>query len=178
MSKVKKQIGDQVMITAGQFKNRIGKLVAKESHGWKVELDDGLQVAVSFPMVALVQNSEQQTETENSTVEGITAESTDSNQTEEPVDQGNSEAQTKQTADSESGEQDITKMTVKELQTIAKQRGIGIARTKSDFLRIIKEKNPDEDLDQLVGKTLFNRISELHISRLRTKADLVRMLSE
>ena len=190
MSKVKKQIGDQVMITAGQFKNRIGKLVAKESHGWTVELDDGQQVAVSFPMVALVQNSETQAETENSTVEESAVESTDSNQTEESVDQADSETQTEQTEDSEAtsnteeqdpnteaGVQDITKMTVKQLQALAKQRGIGIARTKSDFLRIIKEKNPDEDLDQLTGKTLFNRVSELHISRLRTKDDLVRMLA-
>ena len=191
MSKVKKQIGDQVMITAGQFKNQTGKLIVKNRGGWTVELDDGQQVAVSFPMVALVQTSELQSEPENSTVEGITAESTDSPQTEEPVDQADSEAQTEQTTDSDSesneveedmnseaGGQDITKMTVKELQTIAKQRGIGIARTKRDFLRIIKEKNPDEDLDQLVGKILFNRVSELHISRLRTKEDLVRMLSE
>jgi len=178
------------MITAGQFKNRIGKLVAKESHGWTVELDDGQQVSVSFPMVALVQNSEQQTETENSTVEGITAESTDSPQTEEPVDQAESDFQIEQAGDSEAistieerdlnaeaGEQDITKITVKQLQALAKQRGIGIARTKPDFLRIIKEKNPNEDLDQLVGKTLFNRVSELHILRLRSKEDLVRMLS-
>ena len=142
-------------------------------------------------MVALVQNSEPQTETENSTVEVTTAESTDSNQTEKPVDQADSVAQTELTVESESasnsqeqdpnteaGEQDITKMTVKQLQTLAKQRGIGIARTKSDFLRIIKEKNPGEDLDQLTGKTLFNRVSELHVSRLRTKEDLVRMLSE
>ncbi|MBT7790553.1 MAG: hypothetical protein HN757_16920 [Calditrichaeota bacterium] len=66
---------------------------------------------------------------------------------------------------------------MKQLQALAKQRGIGIAPTKSDFLRIIKEKSPDDDLDQLVGRTLFNRVRELHISRLRTKADLMRMLS-
>jgi len=59
---------------------------------------------------------------------------------------------------------------------LAKLHGIGITRTKPDFLRIIKEKNPDEDLDQLKGKTLFHRVSELHISRLRTKEDLVRLL--
>jgi len=189
MSKVKKQIGDQVMVTAGQFKSQTGKIVDKERHGWIIELEDGQRISVSFPMVALVQTSELQTETENSTVEGITAESTDSPQTEEPVDQGNSEIQTEQTTDSdatpkteeqdpnaESGDLDITKMTVKQLQALAKQRGIGIARTKSDFLRIIKEKNPDEYLDQLTGKTLFNRVSELHISRLRTKEDLVKLL--
>ena len=68
-------------------------------------------------------------------------------------------------------------LTVKQLQALVKQRGIGIARTKSDFLRIIKEKNPEEDLEPLKGKVLFDRVSELHISRLRTKEDLVRMLS-
>jgi len=68
-------------------------------------------------------------------------------------------------------------MTVKQLQALAKQRGIGIARTKDDFLRIIKEKNPEEDLERLKGKVLFDRVSELHISRFRTKDDLVRMLS-
>ena len=190
MSKVKKQIGDQVMITAGQFKNRIGKLVAKESHGWTVELDDGQQVAVSFPMVALVQNSETQAETENLTVEANAIESSESTQIEDDVAQAESDTQTEETSapeseanteeqdmNTEAVKQDITKMTVKQLQSLAKQRGIGIARTKSDFFRIVKEKNPDEDLDQLVGKTLFNRVSELHVSRLRTKEELVRMLS-
>jgi hypothetical protein len=190
MSKVKKQIGDQVMITAGQFKDSVGTITSKERRGWTVELEDGQRVSVSFPMVALVQNSETQAEVETQPSEQETAaETTDSDQALEPIDQADSETQTEQTTDSDSesneeeqdpnveaGEQDITKMTVKQLQALAKQRGIGIARTKSDFLRIIKEKNPEEDLDQLTGKTLFNRVSELHISRLRTKADLVRML--
>ena len=190
MSKVKKQIGDQVMVTAGQFKSQTGKIVDKERRGWIIELEDGQRVSVSFPGVALIQNSEPQTEGETQSSDQATAtESIDSIQTEEPVDQADSEIQTEQTPDSESesnteeqdpnaeaGAQDITKMTVKQLQAMAKQRGIGIARTKSDFLRIIKEKNPDEDLDQLTGKTLFNRVSELHVSRLRTKEDLVRML--
>ena len=180
------------MVTAGQFKSQTGKIVDKERRGWIIELEDGQRVSVSFPGVALVQNSEPQIEVETQPSEQqAVAESTDSPQTEELVDQAESEIQTEQTGDSEgtsnteaqdpnaeSGEQDITKMTVKQLQALAKQRKIGIARTKSDFLRIIKEKNPDEDLDQLTGKTLFNRVSELHVSRLRTKEDLVRMLSE
>ena len=192
MSKVKKQIGDQVMVTAGEFKSQTGKIVDKERHGWTIELEDGQRVSVSFPMVALVQNSEPEIEDEAQPSEQETAaEATDSDQALEPAEQEDSETQTEQTEDSaatsnteeqdpnaEAGAQDITKMTVKQLQALAKQRGIGIARTKSDFLRIIKEKNPDEDLDQLTGKTLFNRVSELHISRLRTKEDLVRMLSE
>jgi len=192
MSKVKKQIGDQVMVTAGQFKSQTGKIVDKERRGWIIELEDGQRVSVSFPGVALVQNSEQQADTGSQSSERETAaEATDSNQIEEPVEQADSEAQNEQTEDSEAAsnneeqdplseanEQDVTKMTVKQMQAMAKQRGIGIARTKSDFLRIIKEKNPDEDLDQLTGKTLFNRVSELHISRLRTKDDLVRMLTK
>jgi len=72
---------------------------------------------------------------------------------------------------------ELSNLTVKQLQTLVKQRGIGIARTKSDFIRIIKEKNPEEDMEQLKGKVLFDRVSELHISRLRTKPDLVRLLS-
>lgn len=67
-------------------------------------------------------------------------------------------------------------MTVKQLQALAKQSGISIARTKADFLRIIQAKHPGEDLQRLKGKTLFDRVSELHISRLRSKEDLLRLL--
>jgi len=179
MSKVKKQIGDQVMVTAGEYKEKTGKIVDKERHGWIIELEDGQRVPVSFPMVALVQNLEQQADMETQPSEQETAtESTDSNQTEQTVDSESESNAEEQDPNAAANEQDITKMTVKQLQALVKQRGIGIARTKSDFLRIIKEKNPDEDLDQLTGKTLFNRVSELHISRLRTKEDLVRMLQD
>lgn len=187
MSKVKKQIGDRVKITGGQFKDSVGTITSKERRGWIVELEDGRQVSASFPMVALIESSEQHTDQEPQPAAEETA--AESIQTEETVDQADSDTQTEETTDSESAsdtegqdpnsqsaEQDVTKMTVKQLQALAKQRGIGIARTKSDFIRIIKEKNPDEDLDQLTGKTLFNRVTELHISRLRTKADLVRIL--
>ena len=198
MSKVKKQIGDQVMITAGQYKGQTGKLTAKDRRGWTVELEDGHQVSASFPMVALIESSEQQTDQETQpSAEESAVESSESIQTADDPAQADSDTQSEeitapesetntedqddssiQDPTQEADAQDITKMTVKQLQTLAKQRGIGIARTKSDFLRIIKEKNPDEDLDQLTGKTLFNRVSELHISRLRRKEDLVRMLSE
>ena len=176
MSTVKKQIGDSVMITAGQNKNEVGVIVDQERHSWTIELEDGSRVTASFPMVALVEPSteveqtdevEMITETESPVVE------TEASQEADPAVVGEVEPTTETPCE----EQDITKMTVKQLQTLAKQRGIGIARTKSDFLRIIKVKNPEEDLDQLTGKTLFNRVSELHISRLRTKEDLVRMLS-
>ena len=170
MSKVKKQIGDQVMITAGQHKDKTGKLTAKNRRGWTVELEDGQQVSASFPMVALLPAAEEQqidsASDDSSNEDESSGESDPSSQSEEQPSEAQGEGEST----------DITKMTVKQLQAQAKQRGIGIARTKSDFLQIIKEKNPDEDLDQLKGKTLFDRVTELHISRLRTKADLVRML--
>ena len=200
MSTVKKQVGDQVMITAGQFKNRAGKLIVKNRGGWTVELDDGQQVSASFSMVALLPEAEQQIEqateeAQPAQEENLTG-SNESDPAEDSVSHSESELPVEETITSElesgadltaepseqnsiqqTGDQDITKMTVKQLQALAKQRGIGIARTKPDFLRIIKEKNPDEDLDQLVGKTLFDRVSELHLSRLRTKEDLVKLLS-
>jgi len=176
MSTVKKQIGDSVMITAGQLKNRIGVIVDQERHGWTIELEDGSRVTASFPMVALVEPStmaEPTDEVEEIRENKSPVDETEASQEVDPAAQSEAES----TTDSPDGEQDIAKMTVKHLQALAKQRGIGIARTKVDFLRIIKVKNPEEDLDQLIGKTLFNRVSELHISRLRTKADLVRMLT-
>ncbi len=172
MSTAKKQLGDRVLITAGHCRDKIGKLVSKERRGWIVELDDGEKVSVSFPMIAVVRSvSEQESEsTDEQSFENTPVEESNVETSVETLE-SNSDRET------ETSEQDIAKMTVKELQNLAKQRGIGIARTKSDFLRIIKEKNPDEDLDQLVGKTLFNRVSELHVSRLRTKQDLIRLLT-
>ena len=70
----------------------------------------------------------------------------------------------------------LAKMTILQLRELVKQKGVAIARTKTDFLRIIKEKNPDEDLERLKGKTLFDRVSELHISRLRSKEELQNLL--
>jgi len=68
-------------------------------------------------------------------------------------------------------------MTVRQLWDLAKQRGVSVARTKSDFFRIIKAMNPDEDMTVLKGKALFDRVSELHISRLRSKQEMASLLS-
>ena len=70
----------------------------------------------------------------------------------------------------------LTKLTTLQLRDLAKQKGVAIARTKADFLRIIKEKNHGEDLERLKGKVLFDRVSELHISRLRSKQDLQKLI--
>ena len=72
----------------------------------------------------------------------------------------------------------ITKLNTIQLCDFAKRKSISIARTKADFLQIIKDKNPGEDLERLKGKVLFDRVSELHISRLRPKEDLQKLLSQ
>ena len=178
MSTPKKKIGDRVMITTGQNKNKVGTIVDKERRGWTIELEDGSRVTASFPMVALVEASalaeqaggeqaQETTETESPVAEAEAPQEAD------PTAQGEAEP----TLETPEGEQDVTKMTVKELWALAKQRGISIARTKDDFLRIIKEKNPEEDLERLKGKVLFDRVGELHISRLRTKKDLVSLIT-
>jgi len=73
---------------------------------------------------------------------------------------------------------EIKKLTINQLQTLAKEKKVSIARTKEDFLRIIKQKNPNEDLNLLKGKILFDRVTELKISRLRSKLDLQILLSK
>ena len=67
-------------------------------------------------------------------------------------------------------------MTILQLREFAKQKGVAIARTKENFLRIIGEKNPGEDLERLKWKVLFDRVSELHISSLRSKKELQKLL--
>ena len=74
--------------------------------------------------------------------------------------------------------ENLSKLTTLQLRELAKQKGVAIARTKADFLRIIKEKNPGEDLERLKGKMLFDRVSEFHISRLRSKEDLQKLLAQ
>lgn len=70
----------------------------------------------------------------------------------------------------------LSDKTVVELQVLAKQNGIAVARTKADFLRIIEQVSPGEDLGRLKGRVLFDRVTELHISRLRSKGELVNLL--
>ena len=185
MNTPKKKLGDRVVITAGQHRDKVGVIVDQERRGWIIELEDcpgegeeRTRVTASFPMVALIEASVQTEQAggeqvqETVEVESPTAE-TETHQEADPDAQGEADPTPEMPVD----RQDITKMTVKQLQALAKQRGIGIARTKDDFIRIIKEKNPDEDLERLKGKALFDRISELHVSRLRTKEDLVQLLS-
>jgi len=186
MSTPKKKVGDRIRITGGRNKGRVGVITGKERRGWTVELEDGKQVNVSFPLAALVET------TSNQAPETTPMQEQPQPQPSEAIGAGEADSEAGTTArsgrtDDSTGQsiqgdasgsepEDLTKLTVKQLQALAKQRGIGIARTKADFLRIIKAKHPDEDLERLKGKALFDRVSELHISRLRSKDDLLRLL--
>jgi len=201
-----KQIGDRVQVTAGQHKNLVGVITAKERRGWTIEIEDGGLISVPFPLVALIDAGDT-VEAVNEPIEGsaaaqsspissITELPEDSISQEilgsesDPVEQADDESVNETDSQSDPVNQqprddtlnsaeasEISKMTVKELWALAKQHGVSIARTKVDFLRIIKEKHPDEDLALLKGKALYDRVGELHISRLRTKAEMVRFLS-
>ena len=73
---------------------------------------------------------------------------------------------------------DFSRLTVKQLHELAKSKGIAIARTRIDFLKLILVKNPASDQNLLRGKDLFDTVKHMHISRLRSKEDLIGKLSE
>jgi len=219
-----KQIGDRVKITGGQSKGQTGTLVAKQQRAWTIELEDGAQVTVGFPMIVLlevteVEESVQPHEEGSETIstDAAAEPANDDAANEAPAEQATpdaagEEAETESPAESwieeaadnvtapeaespdpeeSASDEDastdettstailpeIAKMTVRQLWDLAKQHGVSVARTKSDFFRIIKAMNPDEDMTILKGKALFDRISELHISRLRSKQEMARLLS-
>jgi len=196
MSTQKKQFGDVVRINRGEHKDKTGVLEAKEQRTWVVRLETGEAVSAPFPFVEVIAsplpkavsnetqaNDPQGTET---AVEAQAEEQSESTPPEtdspavataepiptEPVPTSESAPQ-----ESTSTESEIKKLSVKQMQELAKQKGIGIARTKADFLRIIQKMHPQEDLTLLKGPVLFNRVTELHISRLRSKEDLQNLLS-
>ena len=161
-----KQAGDLVMITGGVNKDKEGVLQEKVSNGWNIKLRSGEVVLTSFPFVKLIAKKGEFEE--NLQTERL--------QDDEPVTEAESEiggvCEIVQTTP-----ENIAKMTTVQLRDLAKQKGVSVARTKADFLNLIKEKNPDEDLERLKGKALFDRVSELHISRLRSKEELQTLLS-
>jgi len=203
MSTEKKQLGDAVRINRGELKDKIGVLEAKEQRSWVVRLENGEAVSVPFPFVEKIETTAEAIlqETEQTEVESPAAtESVETAQPEaehptaeaeppataaaEPVEPAQTEAEQTEvapsTAELESAAPQtasIMSLTVKQLQEKAKEAGIGIARTKSDFLRIIGKMHPEEDLTTLKGPALFDRVTELHISRLRSKEDLQNLLS-
>ena len=203
MNASQKEAGDLVEITGGASKGQEGVLQEKVSKGWNIKLQDGNVVLVAFPFIKLLakagesaespQSEESlesealpETEPENSEAEEIAGDSSanpspaseETGEASEDADQTPSRAPANQGVNEEIEiPENIKKMTTVQLRDLAKEKGVSVARTKADFLKIIKEKNPDEDLERLKGKILFDRVSELHISRLRSKEDLRVLLS-
>ena len=55
---------------------------------------------------------------------------------------------------------DLNTLTVKQLQTLAKQNGVSIARTKSDFIKLLDQVEPGIDHFDLTGVALKSEAEE------------------
>ena len=201
-----KQAGDLVVITGGPKKEQEGILQEKVSKGWNIKLRNGEVVLTSFPFIKMIakQGEFEDSEHWKSILAGEVAEDKDAPILVPEIgganiiDQNSPESPC--TASGETGdeiaasgefitkaptgaagnggvEDSIANMTILQLRGLAKRKGVSVARTKADFLRIIKEISPGENPERLKGKTLFDRVSELCISRLRSKEDLQKLLS-
>ena len=79
----------------------------------------------------------------------------------------------------ESGQiRDLSGLTVKQLQTLSKQNGVSIARTKADFIQLLDEVEPGISHADLSGTVLKAKLKEHKIGLLRTKQELVGLLAE
>jgi SPP1 gp7 family putative phage head morphogenesis protein len=65
-------------------------------------------------------------------------------------------------------------LTLKQVQTLAKQQGVAIARTKADFLKLLADKGVDGS--GLSGKALEALLKQHGIGALRSKDELVALL--
>jgi len=73
---------------------------------------------------------------------------------------------------------DFDKLTIKQLQKLAQNNGIAIARTKKDFIKLLKPLEPDVDLESLKGVQLKSIIKKHKIGALRSKDELVALLKK
>ena len=79
----------------------------------------------------------------------------------------------------ESGETgDLGGLTVKQLQSLSKQNGVSIARTKADFIQLLDQAEPGISHVDLSGVALKAKLKEHKIGLLRTKQELVGLLAE
>ena len=73
---------------------------------------------------------------------------------------------------------DLGGLTVKQLQTLSKQNGVSIARTKADFIQLLDQVEPGISHADLSGAALKAKLKEHKIGLLRTKQELVGLLAE
>lgn len=67
---------------------------------------------------------------------------------------------------------------MKQLQSLAKQNGVSIARTKSDFIKLLDQVEPGIDHSDLTGAALKAKLKNHKIGLLRTKEELVELLAQ
>ncbi|MDP8237868.1 MAG: hypothetical protein P9X24_02150 [Candidatus Hatepunaea meridiana] len=70
------------------------------------------------------------------------------------------------------------KLTMKQLQKLAQSNSISIARTKKDFIKLLKPLEPDVDLESLKGTQLKVLIKKHKIGALRSKEELIALLKK
>ena len=73
---------------------------------------------------------------------------------------------------------DLGGLTVKQLQTLSKQTGVSIARTKADFIHLLAQVEPGLSHADLSGAALKAKLKEHKIGLLRSKQELVGLLAE
>jgi len=73
---------------------------------------------------------------------------------------------------------DFDKLTIKQLQKLAQNNGIAIARTKKNFIKLLKPLEPDIELDSLKGAELKSIIKKHKIGALRSKDELIALLKK
>ncbi|MHB9037886.1 MAG: minor capsid protein [Armatimonadota bacterium] len=73
---------------------------------------------------------------------------------------------------------DLNTLTVKQLQTLAKQNGIAVARTKSDFIKLLDAAEPGIGHADLSGAALQAKIKQYSIAALRSKDELATLLAQ
>ena len=66
-------------------------------------------------------------------------------------------------------EGDFAKLTMKQLQKLAQTNSISVARTKKDFIKLLKPLEPDVDLESLKGTQLKVIIKKHKIGALRSR---------
>ncbi|QBG46055.1 phage head morphogenesis protein [Verrucomicrobia bacterium S94] len=69
-------------------------------------------------------------------------------------------------------------LTAKQLQTLAKGNGVSVARTKADFIKLLDKADPGVDHSGLAGAALKAKLKEHKIGLLRTKDELIELLSQ
>ncbi len=70
------------------------------------------------------------------------------------------------------------KLTIKQLQKLAQNNSISVARTKKDFIKLLKPLESNVDLESLKGAQLKELIKKHKIGALRSKEELIALLKK